>query len=91
MIFIIKVTTNKEEKAVDMMRKEVGTKPVHVAVAHADAFQEGKVLLYRILSEFNCVESWLTDFSPVMVYATGTGVLAISYYTEQDSTDEMVV
>jgi len=37
----------------------------------------------QIASEFNCVELWLSDFSPIMGYATGTGVLAIAFYNER--------
>ena len=70
------------KRALKMMRKEVGTNPVHVAVAHADVLEEGERLKEQISSEFNCVELWLTDFSPVMAYATGTGVLAIAFYTD---------
>ena len=70
------------KRALKMMRKEVGTVPVHVAVAHAEALEEGERLKEQISSEFNCVELWLTDFSPVMGYATGTGVLAIAFYTD---------
>jgi len=70
------------KRALKMMRKEVGTRPVHVAVAHADVLEEGERLKEQISSEFNCVELWLTDFSPVMGYATGTGVLAIAFYTD---------
>jgi len=76
---------NKEQavkRALDMMRKKAGTSPVHVAVAHADALEEGERLKERISSEFNCVELWLTDFSPIMGYATGAGVLAIAFYTD---------
>lgn len=76
---------NKEQavkRALNMMMKKVGASPVHVAVAHADALEEGERLKERISSEFNCVELWLTDFSPVMGYATGTGVLAIAFYTD---------
>ena len=69
------------KRALTMMRKEVGTNPVHVAVAHADVPEEGERLREQIASEFNCAELWLTDFSPVMGYATGTGVLAVAFYT----------
>ena len=65
-----------------MMRDKVGVSPVRVVVAHAGAFEEGARLKERISAEFNCVELWLTDFSPVMGYATGTGVLAIAFYTD---------
>jgi len=70
------------KRALKMMRKRVRTSPVHVAVAHADVPAEGEALKERISSEFNCVELWLTDFSPIMGYATGTGVLAIAFYTD---------
>ena len=55
---------------------------MHVAVMHAYAQEEAAKLKERILSEFNCVELWLTEFSPVMGYATGTGTLGIAFYKE---------
>jgi DegV family protein with EDD domain len=70
------------KRALTMMRKKVATKAVHVAVAHANVPEEGKSLKERIATEFNCVELWLTDFSPVMGYVTGAGVLAIAFYPE---------
>ena len=70
------------KRTLNMMKKRVGARPVHVAVAHADVLKEGERLKEQISSEFNCVELWLTDFSPVMGYATGTGVLAIAFYID---------
>lgn len=70
------------KRAFEIMRRAVGASPVHVAVAHADALEEGERLKEQISSEFNCIELWLTDFSAVMAYAAGTGVLAIAFYTE---------
>ncbi len=76
---------NKEQavkRALTMMKKKVRARPVHVAVAHADVPEEGERLRERISSEFDCVELWLTDFSAVMGYAAGSGVLAIAFYTD---------
>ncbi len=70
------------KRVLKIMKGKVGTSPVHVAVAHADALKEGEKLKEQISSEFNCVELWLTDFSPIMGYATGAGVLAIAFYTD---------
>ncbi len=78
---------NKEQavkRALSLMKKMVGAKPVHVAVAHADVLEEGERLKERISVEFNCVELWLTDFSAVMGYAAGFGVLAIAFYTDTE-------
>jgi len=85
-IHIAGLARSKEQavkRALKMMKRKVGANPVHVAVAHANVPEEGKRLKQRISSEFNCTELWLTDFSPIMGYATGTGVLAIAFYTER--------
>jgi fatty acid-binding protein DegV len=49
---------------------------------HAYALDEGERLRKRISSEFNCAELWLTEFSPVMGYACGTGTLGLAFYSE---------
>ncbi len=79
------LTRSKEQavkRALKMMKEKVGARPVRVAVAHADVPEEGERLKQQISSEYNCTELWLTDFSPIMGYATGTGVLAIAFYTD---------
>ena len=70
------------ERMLQMMRKKVGSGPVHVAVTHAYALEEAEKLKERISKEFNCVEIWLSEFSPVMGYACGTDTVGISFYPE---------
>jgi DegV family protein with EDD domain len=67
---------------VQMMKDKVAEDPVHVAVMHAYAIEEAKKLKERISSEFNCAEIWLTEFSPVMGYACGTGTVGFAFYKE---------
>jgi len=69
-------------RILQMMRDKVGQSPVHVAVMHAYALDEAKKLMERVSSEFNCAELWLTEFSPIMGYACGTGTLALAFYPE---------
>ncbi len=64
------------------MKERVGESPVHVAVMHAFAQKEGERLKERVASAFNCAELWLTGFSPVMGYATGTGTLGLAFYKD---------
>jgi len=70
------------DRVLQMMRDKVGQNPVHVAVMHAYALDEAKKLMERVSSEFNCAELWLTEFSPVMGYACGTGTLGVAFYAE---------
>ena len=69
-------------RILQMLRDKVGQSLVHVAVMHAYAQDEAKKLMERIASEFNCAELWLTEFSPVMGYATGTGTMGLAFYGE---------
>jgi DegV family protein with EDD domain len=64
------------------MRRRVGNKKVHVIVHHADELQACEELKGKIQQEFDCVEIYLTEFTPIMGVHAGTGILAISFYTE---------
>jgi len=70
------------EKMLKIMRNKVGQSPAHVAVMHAYAPDEAEKLKERVSAEFNCAELWITEFSPVMGYATGTGTLGLAFYRE---------
>jgi len=71
------------ERAFQMMRKRIGQKPAHIAVFHAYAPEEAQKLKERAATEFNCVELWLSEFSPIMGYACGTGTVGIAFYAEE--------
>ena len=74
------------ERILRMMRDRVGNRLVHVAVTHAYAPDEAEKLKERISAEFNCIEIWLSEFSPVMGYACGTGTVGVAFYV--DNPDE---
>jgi DegV family protein with EDD domain len=63
-----------------MMRQKVGQGEVHVAVMHAYAPEEAEKLKERVASEFNCAELWITELTPVMGYACGTGTVGLAFY-----------
>jgi DegV family protein with EDD domain len=71
------------EQIVGLMRSRVGGKRVHVAVHHTDAAEDGEKLKERVRQEFDCVELWLTEFSPIMGYSAGRGALGLAFYAEK--------
>jgi fatty acid-binding protein DegV len=72
-------------KMLSMMKRDIGdSQTVHVAVMHADTLEEAKRLEEMIAADYNCLEIFITDFSPVMGYATGRGTLALAYYKEDN-------
>jgi len=79
------IARNREQginRIIQLMREKIEQSPVHVAVMHAYASDEAEKLKERISSEFNCAELWITEFSPVMGYATGTGTLGFAFYKD---------
>ena len=70
------------ERIIRMMREKTGNRPVRVAVSHAYAPDEAERLKERIAAEFNCTELWLSEFSPLIGYACGTGTVSLAFYTE---------
>ena len=69
-------------RIMDTMKEETGQRTLHVAVMHAEARDEAQRLMETISSEFTCAELWLSEFSPIMGYATGRGLIGIAYYSE---------
>ena len=79
------IVRNREKgikRILEILRNEVGQSPVHVAVMHAYVPDEAEMLKKRVSIEFNCAELWVTEFSPVMGYATGTGTLGSAFYKD---------
>ncbi len=70
------------DKVLRTMKSRLGKAPARVAVMHANAPEEGEKLRQRVAGEFNCCELWLTEFSPVMGYAIGSGALAVCFYQD---------
>jgi DegV family protein with EDD domain len=71
------------ERMLQMVRDKVDNRPVHMAVTHAYALDEAEKLKERVSAEFNCIdEVWLSEFSPLMGYACGTGTVGVAFYLE---------
>lgn len=83
----LKSMTRSRDRGIDqivgLMRSRVGGKRVHVAIHHTDAAEEGEKLKERVNKEFDCIELWLTEFSPIMGYSAGRGALGLAFYPEK--------
>ena len=79
------VTRTKERgvrRILQMMEEGVGERPVNVAVMHADALDEAEHLKEQVQGQFNCRELWISEFSPIMGYSTGRGMVGLAYHEE---------
>jgi DegV family protein with EDD domain len=65
-----------------MMAERVADRPVHAAVMHAGAAEEAEDLGQRVAEGFDCIELYVTEFTPVMGAHTGPGLLGIAFYVD---------
>ena len=72
-------------RAVSRMVKELaraaGDRPVHVAVMHAQVPDEAEALRQEVDKRFDCIELYVTEFTPVMGAHVGPGLLGLAYFT----------
>lgn len=67
---------------VQRMAERVGDRPLHAAVFHADALSEAEDLRQLLADTFDCVELYVTEFTPVMGAHTGPGLIGVAFYGE---------
>jgi DegV family protein with EDD domain len=72
------------QRMIEMTRERVGDMPIHAMVVHTAASADADKLKARVKAEFNCREVFVSEFSPVMGYATGPGVLGIALCPDFD-------
>jgi len=64
------------------MGKHAGDRPVHVAVCHGDVAEEAEALRRQVAGRFDCVELYVTEFTPVMGAHAGPGLLGLAFYAD---------
>ena len=67
----------------DTMAKQVGSRPVHAAVLHADSLDDAEELRQRVADQFDCRELYVTEFTPVMGAHTGPGLLGLAFHADE--------
>lgn len=64
------------------MAERVDGRPVHAAILHADVPGEAAALRQKVARQFDWVELYVTELTPVMGTHTGPGVLGVVFYAE---------
>lgn len=77
----VRTSPRARERLVEIVRQRVAEDPVHVAIFHAHAAEEAEELKRQVSSRLQCVELYVTQFTPVMGAHTGPGVLGLAFYS----------
>jgi DegV family protein with EDD domain len=67
----------------ELMEERVGQGPAWAIISHAACPEEAERFRGMVISRFPGVEARISEFSPIMGYATGPGTLALAFYGER--------
>ncbi len=71
------------EKIIDMVKDYADTsKPLHIFAHYTDDKATGEKILAAMKARYNCVEAYLTPYTPVMASQTGR-VVAVAFYADK--------
>ncbi len=71
------------ERLLNVIERESEGKPIHSVVMHAAVPEEAETLATRIRERFDCVETLITPFTPVIGAHTGPGLLGVAFYADE--------
>lgn len=78
----IRIRPKAIDRLLDMLRERSQANPVHAIIMRTNVPSEAEDLKQRIYSQFECVEIYVTDFTPVMGLHTGPGLLGIVFHSD---------
>ncbi|MBE0481205.1 MAG: DegV family protein [Dehalococcoidia bacterium] len=76
------------ERLLEIMEQRAQGRPVHVNLMHANDPDEAQNLKAAIMRQLNCVEFYITDFTPVIGAHTGPGTLGVAFYSDVNDSEE---
>jgi DegV family protein with EDD domain len=71
-----------DEKLLQLMKDNITSTPLHVAVMHADLPQKADKLQEKLKARFDCAELWVTRLTPVVGVHSGPDVFGVAFYNE---------
>jgi len=71
------------EKLIKIVRDRNQARSLHIAISYSDTYDETKELKRRLLSQFQCIEIYLTEDSLIPTIHQGLGALKLGWYSEE--------
>jgi fatty acid-binding protein DegV len=66
----------------ELIQKEAGTDSLHFMVSHASSPEIAEEFIKLLSSKFNCLSMMITEYSPIMGYASGPRCLFVGFHPE---------
>jgi len=74
------------KRILELLAARAGSAPIRASVMHADAIEEAEWMAQEVKKRFNCLEFFISEFTPVMGAHTGPGVIGVAFCQEDRPT-----
>ena len=82
---VVGITRSRQRakaRILDELARRVGESPIRASIFHADVAEEAEAMAEQVQQRFHCLESFVSEFTPVMGAHTGPGVIGIAFCLE---------
>ncbi len=69
-------------RLIELIKEEAGTNSLHFVVSHAASPEIADEFIQLLRTEFNCLSMGITEYSPIMGYASGPRCLFVGFHPE---------
>jgi DegV family protein with EDD domain len=70
------------KRLLEITRSRVGDRPLHAIINHVLCLDEALKLKEQVAAQFNCVELYVSEYSPVAGMMNGPGTMALCFYAD---------
>jgi fatty acid-binding protein DegV len=70
------------KKLIELIKKEAGTNALHFMVSHASSPEIAGEFVPLLKANFQCLSLEITEYSPIMGYASGPRCLFVGFHPE---------
>ncbi len=82
LVGLVRTEKSGMEHILSAMHAKSRGKPIRAIIQHANAPRQAENLFQRVKNAFDCAELLISEFSPIIGFATGPGCLAVAFHTE---------
>ena len=84
LVAVLRTKSQAFRRMIQEIEREAQGRPVHAGVFHSDALEEAETLQHQVAEHVECVELFVTEFTPVMGAHAGPGLVGVAYYVDDD-------
>jgi len=87
----VRTTRRAKQRLLGVVAERARGRPIHAAIAHAQAAGEAERVRQHLSDNFDCRELFVVELSPVIATHVGPGTVGVSFYTIKEKVQHRAI